>query len=66
MSANDKLANLNERRDELKRELSDLAAIKPHSQNAALDDLESALLRELERVEGQVRQIQGYLDRCTA
>ncbi len=66
MSATDKLTNLTERKDQLKRELSDLAAIRPHSDNAALADLESALLRELERVEGQVRQIQNYLDHCTA
>lgn len=66
MSATDKLSTLNQRVDDLKRELTDLAAVRPHSENAALVDLETALTRELENVEGQVRQLQTYLDRCAS
>lgn len=65
MSMNDKLTSLNQRMDELRRELSDLAAVRPHSDNAALVDLENALMRELAKVEAQVRQIQNYIDRCS-
>lgn len=62
----EKLSTLTSRMDELKRELTDIAAIKPDSENAALGDLEGALLRELKSIEGQIRQIQSYIDKCHA
>lgn len=60
----EKLSTLTSRMDELKRELTDLAAAKPESSNAALADLEGALLSELTNIEGQIRQIQSYIDKC--
>lgn len=66
MSSTERITSLTQRRDDLKRELSDLAAIRPHSDNAALADLESVLMRELENVEAQLRQLQNYLDRCSS
>lgn len=66
MSATDKLTALNQRSEDLKRELADLAAVRPHSANAALADLESALMRELEKIETQVRRIQNYIGQCGA
>lgn len=65
-SPDEKLTMLTSRMDELKRELSDIATIKPDSENAALGDLEGALLRELKSIEGQIRQIQSYIDKCHA
>ncbi|OWY70937.1 hypothetical protein B7486_15190 [cyanobacterium TDX16] len=60
----EKLNTLTGRMDELKREISDISKARPGSDNSALEDLEGVLLRELHSIEGQIRQIQSYIDKC--
>lgn len=61
MTTTDKLSHLTERKTQVRRELDDIAAAKPQSENTALVDLESALTAELDRIEGQINQIKNYL-----
>ncbi|MCG8405019.1 MAG: hypothetical protein MI923_07480 [Phycisphaerales bacterium] len=64
MTMSDKLATFSERKLELKRELQEIAVTKRESDNAALAELESALLAELGSVEQKIQQINTYLERC--
>lgn len=57
-----KLTGLTERRQEVQRELADIAESKSRSDNTALADLEGALTSELGRIDQQIRQLQAYLD----
>ncbi len=62
MTPEQKLSTLNERKESLRREIADLGAAKPSSENAALADLESALLTELRSIEKQIDTIKSYID----
>lgn len=66
MSTTDKLTGLTERKAQVRRELDDIAAAKPQSENAALADLESALIAELDRIDNQINQIKTYLSHVPA
>lgn len=66
MNTTDKLTSLTERKAQVRRELDDIAAAKPESENAALADLESALSAELNRIENQINQIKTYLSHVPA
>lgn len=66
MSTNDKLSTLTSRMDELRREISGLEQARPHSTNAALAELEDALMTELHRIEAQVHQLQTFIDKCAS
>jgi len=61
MSSQQKLSDLSQRRDAIKRELDGIAAVKPESSNAALGDMESALLSELEQIEDRLAHIRRFL-----
>ncbi len=60
----DRLSSLRDRHGDVQRELESLAGAKPASENAALQDLESALMRELNQIERQITQIKAYLNKC--
>lgn len=55
------LATLAERREEVQRELADIARNMPGSDNTALADLETALATELNRIDQQISQLQEYI-----
>lgn len=61
MTTTEKLTSLTERKAQVRRELDDIRAAKPESENTALADLETALNAELDRIENQIAQIKTYL-----
>ena len=61
MTTTEKLTTLTERKTQVRRELDDIRAARPESENTALADLEAALNAELDRIEGQISQIKTYL-----
>ena len=61
MTTMEKLTTLTERKTQVRRELDDIRAARPESENTALADLEAALNAELDRIEGQISQIKTYL-----
>jgi hypothetical protein len=61
MTTMEKLNSLSERKVQVRRELDDIRAAKPESENTALADLEAALMAELDRIDGQITQIKTYL-----
>ncbi len=66
MSTTEKLTNLSERKAQVRKELDDIAAAKPQSENTALADLESALNAELNRIEDQINHLKTYLSHVPA
>jgi len=66
MTTMEKLTSLTERKAEVRRELDDIRAARPESENTALADLEAALNAELDRIEGQINQIKTYLAQVPA
>ncbi len=65
MGMQEKLATMTERRQQIEQELQDLRETRRESSNSALADLEKALMSELERVGGQISQINDYLKSCS-
>jgi hypothetical protein len=65
MTTLDKLDALTRRKIEVRRELDDIAAARPDSENTALVDLEKALLAEVDRIDQQINQIRAYMEHCT-
>ena len=61
MTTSDRLSTLNQRKEDLRRELADLGEAKRQSQNTALGELESALLAEMDHLEEQIGKLQVYL-----
>lgn len=61
MTTMEKLTTLTERKAQVRRELDDIRAARPESENTALADLEATLNAELDRIEGQINQIKTYL-----
>lgn len=63
MTTTTRLAEAEARREEVRRELDGLANAKSDSGNAALAELESALMSELNAIEQKISQISQYLTR---
>ncbi|HKQ48320.1 MAG TPA: hypothetical protein VJZ71_09655 [Phycisphaerae bacterium] len=66
MTTMEKLTSLTERKAQVRRELDDIRAARPESENTALADLEAALNAELDRIDGQIDQIKTYLSHVPA
>ena len=66
MTTMEKLNSLSERKVQVRRELDDIRAAKPESENTALADLEAALMAEMDRIDGQISQIKTYLSHVPA
>lgn len=62
-STQQRLSSLAGRRQEVERELTELADSRGQSANSALGDLETALNGELDKIDQQVRQLREYMDR---
>lgn len=65
MGMKEKLASVNERREQIEHELAELRQTRQGSSNSALADLEKALTTELAGVQEQIDQINGYLQSCS-
>lgn len=63
MTTPERLAEAEARREELERELNDLAGAKSLSDNSALGELESALTSELNAIQDKITKISEYLNR---
>lgn len=61
-STQQRISSLSQRRQDVQRELADIAATKSQSENSALADLESALVSELDMIDRQIEQLHAYLN----
>lgn len=61
-STQQRISTLSQRRQEVQRELEDIAATKSQSENSALADLETALVSELDKIDRQIQQLHAYLN----
>ncbi len=62
MAMREKLNQVTERRERVEQELDALRHARAGSSNAALADLETALMSELGVIESQIQQLNAYLD----
>ena len=63
MTTRTRLEEAEARRDEIKRELQNIAESKGQSENPSLGELESVMMKELDSIEKKIRQIADYLEK---
>ncbi|MBX3394212.1 MAG: hypothetical protein KF841_02475 [Phycisphaerae bacterium] len=61
MGMRDRLDAVMGRRSQVEQELNDLRQTLDQTENSALHDLEAVLTHELEVIQAQINQINGYL-----
>lgn len=66
MGFDNKLDSLNERKRDVERELAGIVDAKEDSDNTALNDLEKALMGELDQIQGKISQLQSLIESSPA